>query len=139
MKAFILVTTLFSFSLIACPDLSGDYQCTEEGESYKMTITQNGYNFSITDDEETTEFIADETAYPLAEENFKGDYIAGCDAQNLAFEIAGDLTTEEGGEVTIAVQGVFEKTTSGIKITSLSTVYVQPVQQSTSLASCQKL
>ena len=138
MKAFILVTTLFSFSLIACPDLSGDYQCTEEGESYKMTITQTGHNFSITDDEGTSELIADENVYPFVEENFNGGYIAGCDNQNLAFEIAGDLTDEEG-TVSLQVQGLFEKTASGMKMTVQTTVDLEPKEVFTSLTSCQKL
>ncbi len=103
MKALIaLVAVLGTTSAFACANFAGSFTCTIEDDNYtyNVLIEQNGYNFIITDDEGSDEFVADgqRRSIPNDTNMRNAAYVASCEGQSIKMQMTGEIFDDETGQ-----------------------------------------
>ncbi|MBK24769.1 MAG: hypothetical protein CME70_12295 [Halobacteriovorax sp.] len=103
MKTLIaLVAVLGTTSAFACANFAGSFTCTIEDDNYtyNVLVEQDGYNFRMTDDEGTDEFIADGQRRRLPDDtNMRNAaYVASCQGQSVVMNMTGEIYDDETGQ-----------------------------------------
>ena len=93
MKLFTVLATIFFANLaMACPQLSGNYQCAYDGGTEMMVISQNQRADGVTVyTMDGDELIADGNTQPLQQSDFVGNYAAVCSGAVLDVNVQGYL------------------------------------------------
>ena len=101
-KALLVAIAAFSTYAFACPNLTGNYQCQDEQETWGIQVTQSVRGgvttYSVTDDDGvTTSVIADGVSRPMpADPDFReGMMAATCMGNQLGIESTGKIYMED--------------------------------------------
>jgi hypothetical protein len=78
----------------ACPNLAGDFLCTENGEQSPLTITQTTENGVTIYNDGSEKYYADNKSHPVNWDFLVGTYKARCVGNEFVLKIDGEIIYE---------------------------------------------
>jgi microcystin-dependent protein len=107
-KSIVLAGLLFgSSAAFACPDLSGTYVCTQDGQSSEMSVSQTGADLStvytVSENGESSSIPADGKTYTSTSKEDDGIFTqsttATCSADALNLAVNVKVTDQAGNQM----------------------------------------